>query len=171
MPEFKEIAAKDLLFNPFNMIGKRWMLLSAGTARKCNTMTVSWGSLGVLWNKPVATVYVRPQRYTLEFLNREANFSLCTFDEKYHEALSYCGSHSGRDGDKIKASGLTPAFDEAAPYFQEAKAIFLCKKLYCQDFDPACFLDPSLDAANYANKDYHKMIIGSIEKVLVPAAR
>ena len=167
MSGFKEITIKDLKFNPFTMINHEWMLLTAGNTQKCNTMTVSWGSLGVLWNKPVATVYVRPTRYTLEFLDREATFSLCVFEEKYRAALNYCGSHSGRDGDKIKAAGLTPVFEGAAPCFQEAKAVFVCKKLYRQDFDPACFLDPSLDAANYPKKDYHKMFIGSIEKVLV----
>ena len=167
MSGFQEIAVKDLKFNPFTMINNEWMLLTAGNERKCNTMTVSWGSLGVLWNKPVATVYVRPTRYTLEFLNREGTFSLCVFDEAYRPALNYCGSRSGRDGDKIKAAGLTPVFDGATPYFQEAKAVFVCKKLYRQDFDPACFFDPALDAANYPKKDYHKMFIGSIEKVLV----
>ena len=167
MSGFKETAVGSLKFNPFTTINSEWMLLSAGNPEKCNTMTVSWGSLGVLWNKPVATVYVRPTRYTLEFLDREPNFSLCVFDEKYRPALNYCGSHSGRDGDKISAAGLTPAYDDGVPYFQEAKAVFLCKKLYRQDFDPACFLDKSLDAANYPKKDYHKMFIGSIEKVLV----
>ncbi len=167
MSGFQEIAVKDLKFNPFTMINSEWMLLAAGGAEKCNAMTVSWGSLGVLWNKPVATVYVRPTRYTLEFLDREASFSLCVFDEQYRAALSYCGSHSGRDGDKIKAAGLTPLFGGAVPVFQEAKTVFVCKKLYRQNFDPACFLDKSLDAANYPKKDYHIMFVGSIEKVLV----
>ena len=167
MSGFQEIALKDLKFNPFTMINHEWMLLTAGNEHKCNTMTVSWGSLGVLWNKPVATVYVRPTRYTLEFLDREETFSLCVFEEKYRAALNYCGSHSGRDGDKIKAADLTPLFDGTTPYFQEAKAVLVCKKLYRQDFDPACFLDPSLDAANYPKKDYHKMFVASIEKVLL----
>lgn len=167
MSEFQEITIKDLKFNPFTMINQEWMLLTAGNEQKCNTMTVSWGSLGILWNKPVATVYVRPTRYTLEFLDREESFSLCVFDEKYRPALNFCGSHSGRDGDKIKAAGLTPVFESGTPCFAEAKMVLICKKLYRQDFDPACFLDPSLDAANYPKKDYHKMFIGSIEKVLV----
>ncbi len=88
MSEFREITIADLKFNPFTMINQEWMLLTAGNEQKCNTMTVSWGSLGVLWNKPVATVYVRPTRYTLEFLNREESFSLCVFDEKYRTALN-----------------------------------------------------------------------------------
>ncbi len=167
MSDFREIAVSDLKFNPFTMIDKEWMLVTAGTKEKCNTMTASWGSLGELWNHYVSTIYIRPTRYTLEFLNQEDYYSLSVFDEAYRAALNYCGSHSGRDGDKIKASNLTPVFDEAAPYFAEAKLVFLCRKLYRQDFDPACFLDKSLDAKNYPKKDYHKMFIGSIEKVLV----
>lgn len=167
MSGFKEIDIKSLQFNPFTMINDEWMLLTAGNKQKCNTMTVSWGSLGVLWNKPAATVYVRPTRYTLEFLDRESSFSLCVLGEDHRPALNYCGSHSGRDGDKIKAAGLTPVFEGETPYFAEAKLVLVCKKLYKQDFSPACFLDQSLDAANYPKKDYHKMLIGSIEKVLV----
>lgn len=167
MSEFKQISVEDLKFNPFTMINKEWMLITAGNAEKCNTMTASWGSLGELWGKYVTTIYIRPQRYTLEFLNREDYYSICVLGEEHRAALNYCGSHSGRDGDKIKAANLTPAFDEAAPYFKEAKAVFICKKLYRQDFAPECFLEKSLDAANYPKKDYHKMFIGSIEKVLV----
>ena len=167
MSEFKQISVEDLKFNPFTMIRDEWMLLTAGDGQKCNTMTVSWGSLGILWNKPVATVYVRPSRYTLEFLDREDTFSLCVLEKDYRAALNYCGSHSGRDGDKIAAAGLTPVVDNGTPYFDEAKLVLVCRKLYKQDFAPACFLDGSLDAANYPKKDYHKMFIGSIEKVLV----
>ena len=167
MSGFKEIDIKSLQFNPFTMINDEWMLLSAGNKQKCNTMTVSWGSLGVLWNKPVATVYVRPTRYTLEFLDRESTFSLCVLGEGHRPALNYCGSHSGRDGDKVNAAGLTPVFEGQTPYFAEAKLVLVCKKLYKQDFSPACFLDQSLDDANYPKKDYHKMFIGSIEKILV----
>lgn len=167
MNDFREVAVSDLKFNPFTMIDKEWMLVTAGTKEKCNTMTASWGSLGELWSHYVSTIYIRPTRYTLEFLNKESYYSLSVFDEAYRAALNYCGSHSGRDGDKIKAANLTLVFGEAAPYFAEARLVFICRKLYRQDFDPACFLDPSLDAKNYPKKDYHKMFIGSIEKVLV----
>lgn len=169
MDGFRAIEPKDLNVNPFTMIGSEWMLITAGTSEKCNTMTASWGSLGVLWSMPAATVYVRPTRYTLGFLDREKYFSLSVFDEKYRGALDYCGSHSGRDGDKIGAAGLTPAFGAEAPYFREAKTVFLCRKLYRQPFQPACFTDDSLDGKNYPNKDYHIMFVGGIEKILVKA--
>lgn len=166
MSEFHEISIEKLSLNPFTMISRQWMLVTAGNRAGCNTMTASWGSLGELWGHYVSTIYIRPTRYTLEFLNREPFYSLCFFGEDQRAALNYCGSHSGRDGDKIKAAGLTPVFDEAAPYFKEANLVFLCRKLYRQDFDPACFLDKRIDGACYPRKDYHKMFIGSIEKVL-----
>ena len=163
---FQEVSVSDLQFNPFDMINKEWLLVTAGNKEQCNTMTASWGSLGILWNKPISTIYIRPSRYTLEFLDREPYYSLCVFDESHRETLKYCGSHSGRDGDKIKATGLTTLTDEKAPYFAEAKLVFICRKLYKQTMEPACFIDSSLDSANYANKDYHKVFTGEIEKVL-----
>ena len=167
MREFREIKVPELKINPFTMIGREWMLITAGTKEKCNTMTASWGMLGELWGNSVSMVFLRPNRYTLEFVEREGFYSLCVFDETFRKALQYCGSHSGRDGDKIAAAGLTPVYGEAAPYFQEAKLVFLCRKLYGQKMDPACFIDRSIDAAQYAKKDYHKMFIGSVEKVLI----
>lgn len=107
------------------------------------------------------------QRYTLEFIEKEGYYSLCFFDESYRKALSFCGSHSGRDYDKCKETGLTPVFDEAAPYFAEAKMVLICRKLHKQPIDPAGFIDPSIDATCYPEKDYHEMFVGSIEKVLV----
>jgi flavin reductase (DIM6/NTAB) family NADH-FMN oxidoreductase RutF len=169
MSELKEIPVSELMFNPFTMIGKEWLLVSAGSAEQCNTMTASWGGLGILWNKPVSTIYIRPTRYTLEFLDREPYYSLCVLGEGHRAALNYCGSHSGRDGDKIKTAGLTPVFAEKAPYFAEAKLVFLCRKLYKQNMDPACFLDSSIDGVNYPKKDYHRIFIGEIEKVLKKA--
>ena len=169
MSDFKEVPATELQFNPFTMIDKEWLLVTAGNARKCNTMTASWGGLGILWSKPVSTVYIRPTRYTLEFLDREAYYSLSVLGEPHRDALNYCGSHSGRDGDKIRAAGLTPVFSESAPYFGEAKLVFICRKLYRQEFQPACFVDPAVEKANYPKKDYHNMFVGEIVKVLKKA--
>ena len=96
---FHETEIQKLSFNPFTKIDKEWMLVTAGNAEKCNTMTASWGGLGVLWNKYVSFLFIRPQRYTMEFLEREDYYSLSFFGSSCREALSYCGSHSGRDGD------------------------------------------------------------------------
>jgi flavin reductase (DIM6/NTAB) family NADH-FMN oxidoreductase RutF len=163
---FHEVSVEELKINPFTAINSEWMLVTAGDEQKCNTMTASWGSLGELWAKFISTIFIRPQRYTLPFLESKDYYSLSFFDESHRAALNYCGVHSGRDGDKIKATGLTTLFDEAAPYFAEAKLVFICRKLYEQQFDPACFIDQAIHSANYKGSDYHQMFIGSIEKVL-----
>ena len=142
---FERIDPKSLDQNVFSMIGDQWMLLTAGTREKCNTMTASWGGLGVLWGKPVATVYIRPQRYTLEFVEREEWFTLAFFGEEYRKALALCGSKSGRDIDKVKECGFTVETADGAPYFAQADLVLVCKKAYWQDMDPAHFLDGEID--------------------------
>lgn len=164
--DFRNIAPKDVQENPFRMLDDGWMLLTAGDASGYNTMTVSWGGVGVLWGMPVATCYVRPQRYTLGFLEKSAYFTLSAYPEAYRKALAFCGAKSGRDCDKVQACGLTPAFAESgAPYFQEARLVLVCKKLYHQDFDPSHFADDRIQE-NYQAGDYHRMYIGEIVQVL-----
>ena len=151
--------------SPFTLIGDQWALLSAGVPGAYNTMTVSWGQLGVLWNKNVATVYVRPQRHTLSFLEQNDTFTLSFFKEQYRPALALCGSKSGRDLDKAKAANLTPVFDEGSVWFDEAQLVLVCRKLYRQPMLPECFLDKAVDEKNY-NGDYHICFIGEIIKAL-----
>ncbi|MBW7572707.1 flavin reductase family protein [Caproiciproducens faecalis] len=162
---FQQIDITKMNFNPFTKIDQEWMLITAGNREKCNTMTASWGALGELWHKYVSFIFIRPQRYTLKFIEKEDFYSLCFFDEAYRKALNYCGSHSGRDVDKIKESGLTTVYDDA-PYFEEAKLVLICRKLHGQTIDPSCFIDSSIDTKNYPQKDYHKLFIGEIVKVL-----
>ena len=161
----KKIDVKSLQDNVFSLIGDRLMLITAGTAERCNTMTASWGGVGELWGKYVSTIYIRPQRYTLEFVEREEYYSLCFFGPEYRQALSLCGSKSGRDVDKDAATGLTPCFDQAAPYYEQARLVFLCRKLYRQDMEESAFLDKGLLEKWYDN-DLHRMFIGEIVKVL-----
>ena len=163
---FEKIDPKALDQNVFSLIGDQWMLITAGTKDQCNTMTASWGGLGVLWGKPVAMVYIRPQRYTLEFVEREDTFTLCFFGEEYRKALALCGSKSGRDVDKVKECGFTVATAEGAPYFEEADLVLVCKKAYWQDMDPTHFLDGEIDSKWYPEKDYHRIFIGEILEVL-----
>lgn len=163
---FQNIDPKTLPENVFSLIGDRWMLVTAGTPAHCNTMTASWGGLGVLWGKPVATVYIRPQRYTLEFVEREEKFTLAFFGEAYRKALALCGSKSGRDIDKVKECGFTVETADGAPYFAEADLVLVCKKAYWQDMDPTHFLDGEIDGKWYPEKDYHRIFIGEIETVL-----
>ena len=162
----REVNLLDVPVNPVTQIGKDWMLISAGNENSFNMMTASWGGIGVMWGKNVSTIVLRPQRYTLEFVDREDYYALNFFDEKYRSALSYCGSNSGREVDKAKESGLTPFFDGDAPYFSEAKLVLICKKLYKQSVDPAGFIDKSLDFKLYPEKDYHQCFVGEIVKVL-----
>ena len=165
MNKFIEIDPLELDGNVFRMIGRDWMLVTAGGERRCNTMTASWGGLGVLWNAPVAFSFVRPSRYTYEFLEKEKYYTLSFFDSGYRRALQLCGSKSGRDVDKIKEAELTPVFDAQAPYFSEARLSLVCRKLYYQDMEPTNFLDPTLQN-HYKDGDYHRVYVGEIVKVL-----
>ncbi len=159
----KQVDVETLSPNVFQAIGRQWMLVSAGSQSACNTMTASWGGLGILWNKPAATAYIRPQRYTKEFLDREEYFTLSFLPEQYRKALAYCGSHSGRDGDKWEGSGLTPAFtQQGVPYVKEAELVLVVRKQFCQQMDPACILDEQVLAKDYPNRDYHYIYIGEI---------
>jgi flavin reductase (DIM6/NTAB) family NADH-FMN oxidoreductase RutF len=164
---FRTINPKELTSNVFSLLQDQWTLISAGEAEHCNTMTASWGGLGVLFHKNVATIYVRPQRYTFEFLEQYPEFTLSFFEENHRNALKLMGSTSGRDTDKINESGLTLAMaGETAPYFEEASLVLVCRKLYYNDLDPQNFVDPSL-AEFFEKHDYHRMYIGEITQALV----
>lgn len=159
----QKIDPKTLTMNPFTLIGDQWLLITAGTPEHCNTMTASWGGVGVMWAEPSATCYIRPQRYTKEFVDNNDYFTLCFFDESYRKALNLCGNTSGRDVDKIKECGFTvQAGAGNAPYFAEAELVLVCKKRYVQPMQPECFTDKTIDGKFYPQKDYHVMYIGQI---------
>ena len=137
----QEISYKDLKFNPFNLIGGEWMLITAGDENSCNTMTASWGHLGCLWghNDPTAVIYLRPSRYTKKFVDEEPYFTLCVMDKSFKKQMAYLGSVSGRDEDKIAKTGLTPVYANDSVYFQEAKLVLVCKKLYASELQESGF--------------------------------
>ena len=163
---FREVDLKSLEFSPFAKIGDEWALLTAGTTSGYNTMTVSWGGMGVLWGKDVVTVYVRPQRYTKEFVDREEYFTLAFFGEEQRKALTLCGSKSGREVDKVKECGFTVAQAECgAPYFEEAELVLVCRKRYAQEMDPQAIPQDAKDRF-YPEKDYHTMYIGEVVEAL-----
>ncbi len=164
---FREIAVEELQFNPFTKIGKEWMLVTAGDEKKHNTMTVSWGATGVMWGKNVVSVYLRPQRYTKEFVDANEIFSLSFFKQANKPALSICGSKSGRDCDKEAEAGLTPYYTDGTTSFEEADMIFICKKQYHQQMVPDCFDVSENDVKWYPDKDYHTMYMAEVVKVLV----
>ncbi len=167
MSAFHEMTPKEYTGNPFREIGDEWMLITAGTREKCNTMTASWGGMGVLWSKNVAYIFLRPTRYTKEFVDAEKSLSLCFFDGEWHKTLSYLGAVSGREEDKIAKAKLTTDFDGDTPYFAEARRVFLCRKLYAQELRSDCFVDPTIDPRCYPDKDYHTMYVCEIEKILI----
>jgi len=159
--EFRDFDLLTAELNPFKMVGKDWLLITAGNEQGYNTMTASWGGFGVMWNKNVVTVVVRPQRKTLEFLNESGYFTISFFDEKHRDALKFCGSHSGRDVDKAAMCGLTPYFLDGTTTFTQAKKVFVCKKLFAQQIDEKSFIDKGL-LTNYPNSDYHIAFVGEI---------
>ena len=166
---FQRIDPKNLKDNVFSLIGEQWMLITAGTGEKCNTMTASWGGLGVLWGAPAATCYIRPQRYTKEFVDREEYFTLSFFDEEYRKALSLCGSKSGRDVDKVKECGFTVRTAACgAPYFEQARLVLVCRKRFAQEMDPA-LIPQDVKEKWYPEQDYHTMYIGEIVEAYAQA--
>ena len=161
----KPIAVEDLLVRSHHLWARQWMLLAAGDFAKgrYNAMAVGWGSLGTMWGKPFAQVVVRPGRYTWKFMEEYDTFTLSAFPERHRKAVELLGSQSGRDGDKIAESSLTPmaAVRVAAPCFAEAELVVECRKMYWQDLDAGHFLDPAI-AKNYPKKDYHRIYFGEI---------
>ncbi|MBR3289325.1 MAG: flavin reductase family protein [Clostridia bacterium] len=165
MARFTEITPEGWQDNVFERIGRDWMLITAGDRNACNTMTASWGGAGVLWNKNVTFAFVRPSRYTYEFLEKSDAYSLSFLGDGCRKALQLCGSVSGRDRDKIAEAGLTVRCDESAPYFEQAEIVLVCRKLYVQDIDPSGFLDESIQKL-YPSGDYHRVYVGEITKIL-----
>ena len=166
MSEFKEIAPQEIAENPFKLIGGDWALVTSGSEESFNTMTISWGGVGIMWNKPVTFSFIRPQRYTYEFIEKNGFFTMSFFDESYRKALAFCGSKSGRDVDKVKETGLTPAFTEdGVPYFAEAKLVLVCKKLYAQDLNEQSIVEDFVKDS-YNGDDYHRMYVSEIVKAL-----
>ncbi len=160
-----DIPLDRLLIRPSHIWLEQWLLLTAGdfSVGDFNTMTVGWGSIGAMWNRPFAQVVVRPTRHTYEFTERYDTFTLCAFPESARDALKLLGTRSGRDGDKIADAALTPIASSliAAPGFDEAELILECRKIYWDDLDPAHFLDSSIDGS-YPQKDYHRIYFGEI---------
>lgn len=153
---------QTLSLNPFDLMGKQWFLVSAGTPEKWNTMTAGWGNVGVMWGKPLATAFVRQSRYTHEFMDANDTFTLTFLQEGHRDALQRLGSKSGRDIDKMHDSGLTPLFLEGQPTFAEAKLVLVCRKKYIALLDEAEYYDKAVLEKWYADRDMHTMYMGEI---------
>lgn len=161
----KLVSPYELNDNVFDLIDKQWMLITAGTLQHHNTMTASWGGMGILWNKPVAFIFIRPQRHTLQFVEQQHQFTLSFFAPAYRDALTLCGTVSGRDRNKIAEAGLTPVPIGQSVAFVEARMVMECTKLYAQNLEEDCFIDKSLIQKMYPTADFHRMFIGEIERM------
>lgn len=163
----KKVKITELDFNPFTKIGKEWFLITAGNSVKnCNTMTASWGTMGVLWHKNVVTVFIRPQRHTKKFINQFTHFSLSFFDASHRKDLSYLGKVSGREHpDKIADAGLHPIEIDQTVSFKEAKYIFVVKKIYHDQLEPDSFLSEDLMTKYYPEHDFHEVFVAEIEAI------
>jgi len=160
---FKECDLLTIKDNVFRLIGDDWVLITAGSIQSYNTMTASWGFMGILWNKPVATCFIRPQRYTLGFIEGSDYFTLSFFSDEYRHILSFCGSRSRRDHDKAKETGLIPVNTERGNVtFLQARLVLECRKLYTDNIKEDNFVVKELISKNYPGKDFHKFFLGEV---------
>jgi flavin reductase (DIM6/NTAB) family NADH-FMN oxidoreductase RutF len=163
----QSIALDRLVIRPFHTLDKRWMLLTAGPLEGTfNPMTISWGALGTVWNKPFAMTLVRPTRFTYGFLDEGHDFTLSVFPEDLKKRVhGVCGTKSGRDLDKVAATGLTPipSAQVTAPGFDEAELILECRQIYRDDLDPTLFMDPAIH--KLYTDDHHRFWFGEVVAV------
>ncbi len=163
--KFSIIKPEAIEDNLFKLIGTDWMLVCAGKPDNYNMMTASWGFAGVLWRKPVAVAFIRPQRHTFGFMENNAYYSLNFFGEEHREILNLCGSLSGRDINKMDVDGLTPMETPLGNVsFEEARLVLECRKLYYDDIKPELFQAFEIEKI-YPKKDYHRFYIGEIVNV------
>lgn len=165
--KLKKIPVSKLDANLFSLISKDWAVLTVNTPNKVNGMTVSWVQFGHLWNKNVVTVYVRPQRYTFPFIDEQETFSLAFFDEEYRAKLSYLGKASGKDEDKLSHCEFTTSLVENTPVIDQAKLVFVLRKIFVTDIKEENFLDASVVKRCYPKKDFHRAYTAEIVQVLI----
>lgn len=164
----KTIEVNELTDNLIEAIGKEWMLVTSGTREKFNTMTASWGGTGFLWNKPVAFIFIRPERYTFDFIEQNEYLTLSFLGEEHKDIHKICGTKSGRDIDKVKETGLVPVFtDNGSVTFEQSRLTFECRKLYADMIQPEKFIDKSIEGKWYGkgHGGFHKMYIVEIVRV------
>ena len=159
---FSVVDIKNLEFSPVKAIGDDWGILTGVSDEGFNSMTVSWGSIGVMWNRPCVFAFVRPGRHTYKFIDGGEYFSLAIMNKELHERMTVFGRASGRDVDKYAVSGFTAAGYDGVYFPEEADMVFICRKISAGDVKPEWFVDDKIDSANYPNKDYHRMFIGEI---------
>lgn len=167
MHSFQPYPIEEWEFNPFTKIGKEWALLTSGPSKNPNTMTISWGGVGVLWGKNVAFIFVRDSRYTKELMDNSEFFSVSFLSEKYRDSLNYCGSHSGRhENNKIENAGLTANAKMSIPFIDEANTVLLCHKLSSTRITEESFISSELKDKFYKDGDMHTMYVAEIIEMM-----
>ena len=160
---------EELKFAPFNDLDKNYALLTAGSKDDFNTMTISWGGFGTIWNKPVVTVYVKPIRYTYKFMEDNDFFTVSFYDDKYKKDLLTLGTKSGRDSDKISLTSLNPLYLDNSVSFEEANVTLVCKKIYYQDLNLKLIkenLSNDIYDRFYGEDPVHRMYIGEVVDII-----
>lgn len=166
----QKIDVRSLKDNFFEAISKEWMLVTAGTPDKWNTMTASWGCTGWLWGKPVAVVFIRPERHTHAFAEAGDRLTLSFLgnEKEMRAAYNFCGTKSGRDYDKAKETGLQPVATELGGVtFEQARLTLDCRKLYKDSIKPELFLSPDIAQWYGERGGYHDAYIVEIEAAYV----
>lgn len=166
MHTFQPYPIDVIEFNPFVKFGQDWAALTTQAGDKYNTMTISWGGVGVLWGKNVATVYVRDSRYTKELMDAGEFFSITFFEKHYHRSLQYLGAVSGRQEDKFKGAGLTINKHLSIPFVDEGNFVILCRKLSATKLETDQFIDPKITPDYYPDGNLHTMYVGEIMELL-----
>lgn len=161
----EQVSPEKLIIDAAGLWKNQWLLLTAGTMEDCNMMTVAWGSVGCMWNRPFAQIVVRPQRHTLKYIEACDSFTLCGFPDKYRKDLQHLGTVSGRDCDKLAGTELTlmPSESVLSPGYNEASLILECRKMYRQEMNPLGFITDA-GVKVYPEKDYHVIFFGEIVK-------
>ncbi|MBP1616346.1 MAG: flavin reductase family protein [Bacteroidetes bacterium] len=166
LKNFLRIDPKEIAKSPISLFGDNWFVVSCGDSTKFNEMTISWGAMGFGWNVPTITVYIRNTRFTYEFIDKGKYFVLNSFDEKYREKVRFIGSHTGRNTDKVKETGLTPGFTPLGnPYFEEASLVIECEKIYFDDIVRSQLFEQGQKNYSTDPKETHRMFIGKIVNV------
>ena len=166
MHSFQKITSDIVEINPFEKIGKNWMLITAGNKEKVNTMTASWGALGQMWGKDAAFIVVRQSRYTKEFIDREGKFSLSFLNEKHRHLMKFLGAVSGRNENKIKEASLEIGYYEGVPIIDLAEFILICRVMSSTLLKPEDFIDKGIDETWYKDKDYHTLYIAEVTDMI-----
>lgn len=166
MHSFQSVPVNLMECNPFEKIGQEWMLVTAGNEQKANTMTASWGGMGVMWGKNAVYVVIRQSRFTKEFIDREGKFSLSFLGEKNRSMLKYLGRVSGRTEDKIKEAGVELHYETGTPFVDQANLVILCRVMSATMLKPEEFLSQDIEKTWYQDKDYHTLYIAEVTDIL-----